>query len=106
MKKLIFLLLLLLTFSSCIEVIHEHNCHIVNKVYHEPYTDIRYIKNSGGGITPLKTKHDEKYMLILHSIDLDETIKKEVEKDFYEKHNIGDTISLFYTTLEIKYKYQ
>ena len=105
MKKIVFLLLIL-TFTSCVEVIYENHYCIVNKVYHEPYTDIRYIKNSDGGITPLKTKNNEKHVLILHSIDLNETIKKEVEKEFYEKHNIGDTISLFYTTLEIKYKYQ
>lgn len=105
MKKIVFLLLLL-TFCSCVEIIHEHNCCIVNKVYHEPYTDIRYIKNSNKGITPVKTKKDEKYVLILHSIDLNETFKKEVEKELYEKHNIGDTLSLYYTTIGIKYKYQ
>lgn len=106
MKKFIFLLLFLLTFSSCIDVIHEHNCRIVNKVYHEPYTEIKYVKTGEGGILPVKTKHDEKYVLIVYSIDLDKTIKHDIEKEFYEKYNIGDTVLLYYTTYEIKYKYQ
>ena len=100
MKKIVFLLLIL-TFSSCIEVIHEHNCRIVNKVYHEPYTEIKYVKTSEGGILPVKTKHDEKYVLILYSIDLNKTIKHEIGKEFYEKYNIGDTVLFYYETVEL-----
>jgi hypothetical protein len=100
MKKFVFLLLIL-TFSSCIEVIHEHNCCIVNKVYHEPYTEIKYVKTSECGILPVRTKHDEKYVLILYSIDLNKTIKHEIEKELYEKYNIGDTVLFYYETVEL-----
>ena len=107
MKKIVFLLLLLgFTITSCITVYHEHHCRIVSKVHQEPYSIIKYKTTSDGGILPVKYKFDEKYVLILYSIDLNETFKKEVEKELYEKHNVGDTLSLYYTTTGIKYKYQ
>lgn len=100
MKKIVFLLLVLI-FSSCIEVINGHNCCIVNKVHHEPYTEFKYVKTSDGGILPVRTKHDEKYVLILYSIDLNKTIKHEIEKELYEKYNIGDTVLFYYETVEL-----
>lgn len=105
MKKIVFLLLVL-CFTSCIDVIHEHNCRIVNKVYEEPYSITKYRTTSDGGIIPVKQKVDEKYVLILYSIELDKTIIHEVDKKIYEKFNVGDTTLFYYTTYEIKYKYQ
>lgn len=105
MKKNVFLLLVL-CFTSCIDVIHEHNCRIVSKIYEEPYSITKYRTTSDGGIIPVKEKVNEKYVLILYSIELDKTIKHEVDKKFYEKFNVGDTTLFYYTTYEIKYKYQ
>lgn len=105
MKKIVFLLLLLgFTITSCITVVHEHHCRIVNKVYHEPYSITKYKTTSNGGIIPAKEKIDEKYVLILYSIDLHKTIKHEVDKEFYEKFNVGDTVLFYYEKINLKTK--
>ena len=105
MKKIVFLLLILgFTVTSCITVVHEHHCRIVNKVYHEPYSIIKYRTTSDGGIIPFKNKIDEKYVLILYSIELNKTIKHEVDKEFYEKFNVGDTALFYYDKTHLKTK--
>ena len=105
MKKIVFLLLLLgFTITSCITVYHEHHCCIVSKVYQEPYSIIKYKTTSDGGILPVKYKFDEKYVLILYSIDLKKTIKHEVNKEFYEKFNVGDTALFYYEKIHLKTK--
>lgn len=103
MKKIVFLLLVLcFTFTSCITVIHEHHCRVVSKVYEEPYSITKYRTTSDGGIIPVKTKVDEKYVLILYSIELNKTIKHEVNKEFYEKFNVGDTTLFYYEKPHLK----
>lgn len=103
MKKIIFLLLLLgFTITSCITVVHEHHCRIVSKVYHEPYSIIKYRTTSDGGIIPVKKNIDEKYVLILYSIELNKTIKHEVDQEFYEKFNSGDTVLFYYEKTHLK----
>lgn len=105
MKKFVFLLLLLgFTITSCITVVHEHHCRIVSKVYHEPYSITKYRTTSDGGIIPFKNKIDEKYVLILYSIELNKTIKHEVDKEFYEKFNVGDTALFYYEKTHLKTK--
>lgn len=105
MKKIVFLLLLLgFTITSCITVVHEQHCRIVNKVYHEPYSITKYRTTSDGGIMPVKKKIDEKYVLILYSIELNKTIKHEVNKEFYEKFNVGDTTLFYYEKTHLKTK--
>ena len=79
MKKIVFLLLLLgFTITSCITVVHEHHCRIVNKVYHNPYSITIYKTTSDGGIKTFKKNIDEKYVLILHSIEFNKIFTHEV----------------------------
>ena len=103
MKKNVFLLFVLcFTITSCITVVHEHHCRIVNKVYHEPYSITTYRTTSDDGIIPIKKNIDEKYVLILYSIELNKTIKHEVNKEFYEKFNVGDTALFYYEKTHLK----
>lgn len=96
------LLLVLLLFASCEPVLHEVECKILNKIHHEQYTTIDYVRTPSDNIVAVKTQHDEKYVLILYEIDKDNTIKQEVSKSFYEKHNIGDTAIFYYTVYRFR----
>ena len=62
MKKLLFLLLLVVSLVSCVE--KETTCAVANKVYHKPYTTTYFVK-VGYVYTPRKCYHAERYELVL-----------------------------------------
>ena len=95
MKKLLFLLLLVVSLVSCVE--KETTCAVANKVYHKPYTTTHFIK-VGHVHTPRKHYHAERYELVLYSPTCNHVFHRDVSKTQFDKFNIGDSVIIKFKT--------
>lgn len=95
MKKLLFLLLLVVSLVSCVE--KETTCAVANKVYHKPYTTTHFVK-VGHVHTPRKHYHTERYELVLYSPTCNRVFHRNVSKMHFDNLNIGDSVILKFKT--------